>query len=146
MISRIIKIALILSLIATPVFASSVGFIWDPNVEPDLAGYRMYKSSTSMNYVRVVDNPDTENLLVDIPCGPNDTTCSTYKWEDVPDGTYFWIVTAYDTEGHESGFSNEVTATINASPKPPQNFSIWDLIVAWLQDLFDGAKFKIKKG
>ena len=55
---------------------------------------------------------------------------------DVPDGTYFWVLTAYDISGNESGYSNEVTTSLDStSPAPPQNFllKLIQKIIAWLK-------------
>jgi len=39
-----------------------------------------------------------------------------YTLISVPDGTWYWIMTAYDTQGNESGKSNEVSATVDSTP------------------------------
>ena len=43
----------------------------------------------------------------------------------IPDGTYYFAATAYDTEGNESGYSNEVSATLDTTaPGSPQGLRI----------------------
>jgi len=103
--------------------ASNVTFEWDANSESDLAGYRLYQSQVSGSY--------TDVPVVTIPAGTETTTLL-----DVPDGTYFWVLTAYDTNENESGPSNEVTKTIDSTPpEPPKNFllKLIQKIIAWLR-------------
>ena len=62
----------------------------------------------------------------------------TITLEGIPDGTYFWVVTAYDTEGLESGYSNEVTKRLDTTPPDnPQGLLIGAIekIIAALQDI-----------
>jgi len=100
-------------LIAFPVFAADVSFEWDANTESDLAGYRLYQSDTSGLYTY-----GTGNEVKDIPAGTE--TCTV---TGVPDGVWYWVLTAYDTHGNESGPSNEVSADIDETPPgPPVQF------------------------
>ena len=89
--------------------AGQVVFEWDANSEEDLAGYRLYQTTTSGSYEYGVDK-----AIGDIPAGTETFTHSMNV-----DGTFFWVATAYDTAGNESGPSNEVTATINFKPPAP---------------------------
>ena len=105
--------------------ATNVSFRWQPNVEPDLAGYRVWRSATS-------GGPYT--MIGEIPCGPSDSTCAEFTEMGVPDGTYFWVATAHDTEGFQSDYSNEATDTLDSTaPAPPQNLTIWQKILAWIE-------------
>jgi hypothetical protein len=63
----------------------------------DLAGYKVYYGTTSGNYTEVIDAGNV----------------TTYKVENLSPGTYYFTVTAYDNSGNESGYSNEVSKTIN---------------------------------
>lgn len=60
----------------------------------DLAGYKVYRGTTSRTYDTVVDlsNPLTTN----------------HFFEQMPPGRYFFAVSAYDSRGLESGYSTEV--------------------------------------
>ena len=95
-------------LIALPVFAMDVSFQWDANSESDLAGYRLYQSGTSGSYTY-----GSGNEVAEISAGTE--TCTI----DVADGTWYWVLTAYDTNGNESGPSNEVNASIDQTPPAP---------------------------
>jgi len=95
-----------LSLASIAVADNSVTFRWDANSEADLAGYRLYQTSTSGAYTY-----GDGNQVDTIAAGTETTTL-----EGVPDGTLFWVLTAYDTQGNESGPSNEVSATLDSTP------------------------------
>jgi len=104
--------------------ASNVTLQWVANSEPDLAGYKIYQSQTSGIYTSVEGT---------VPVGTE-----TITLEGIPDGTYFWVVTAYDTEGLESGYSNEVTKRLDTTPPDnPQGLLIGAIekIIAALQDI-----------
>ena len=104
--------------------ASNVTLQWVANSEPDLAGYKIYQSQTSGIYTSVEGT---------VPVGTE-----TITLEGIPDGTYFWVVTAYDTEGLESGYSNEVTKRLDTTPPDnPQGLLIGAIekIIAGLEDV-----------
>lgn len=111
---------LILLLWPTLAFAgtSNVTFEWDANSEPDLAGYRLYQSTTPGVY-----SYGQGNEVADISAGTMVTTINS------TDGTFYWVLTAYDNEGLESGPSNEVTAFLDATgPDAPSGFTITIII------------------
>lgn len=83
-----------------------VVFEWDANSEEDLAGYRMYQTTTPGQYTYGVTN-----AIGNIPAGTE-----TFTHVIREDGTFYWVVTAYDTAGNESDPSNEVTQDINFKP------------------------------
>jgi hypothetical protein len=72
-------------------------------------GYRLYQGGESQIYTNVVD------------VGSADTTTITGL---VPDGTYYFAVTAYDDTGLESTFSGEISYTV------PSNASLPPVLVA----------------
>ena len=109
--------------------ATNVSFEWDANTEPDLAGYNIYQSDISGVY-------DISKLIGTV----DKADCCQFTKDGVPDGTWFWVATAFDTSGNESAYSNEVTDTLNTEPPaPPQNLSIWQKIIAWIKALFNWA-------
>jgi hypothetical protein len=77
-----------------------VRLAWDANIEPDLAGYWLYQSELSGQYTE-------SKRVLNIPAGTE--TCTVGP---LPPGTYFWVATAFNRSLNESGYSNEVTATI----------------------------------
>jgi hypothetical protein len=81
--------------------AASVTLAWDPNSEPDVAGYRVYYGKALGNYEAVIDVGNQ----------------TTYSISDLEDGeAYYFVVTAYDLLGRESDFSSEL--------KYPEPFSL----------------------
>jgi len=115
--------------------ASDVTFEWDANSEADLAGYRLYISSASGNYDFGIGS---SNLVATI--SPD---AETYTLLGVPDGTWYWVLTAYDTHDNESGPSNEVNADLDTTaPAPPQNFIIALIkkVIAWILNLFSNFR------
>jgi hypothetical protein len=69
---------------------------WDPNTEGDLAGYKVYLGMASRSYGSPVDVG----------------SATSFKMTNLKHGqTYYFAVTAYDTEGNESEYSAEVSKT-----------------------------------
>jgi hypothetical protein len=85
------------------VLAGSATLNWQPNGESDLAGYQVYYGTESRIY------------------GPplNVNTATDYSLNDLAEGmTYYFAVTALDTSGNESGYSNEVQKAIADGTHP----------------------------
>ncbi|OQX87002.1 hypothetical protein B6D60_04935, partial [candidate division KSB1 bacterium 4484_87] len=75
-------------------FADDLTVSWNANTENDLAGYKVYFGTNSRNYDHTVDvGTDTIYTVTDL----------------TPGFEYFFAVTAYDTAGNESSFSEEVS-------------------------------------
>lgn len=85
----------------------SVGLTWAANSESDLAGYKLYRGTSSGKYDYVKDVGLSTSIQVD---------------ELSPDSTYFFAVTAYNTSHLESDPSNEVQYTPAAPPIATQGF------------------------
>lgn len=85
--------------------AGDMPLTWDPNSEADLSGYKIHIGPFSRSYSQTIDVGHV----------------TTYTVTNLSDGqTYYAAVTAYDIYGNESGFSNEVSATIAAAPPPSE--------------------------
>lgn len=83
-----------------PAWAGTATLIWDPNAESDLAGYRVHYGTSPGSYTQVQDAGNvTEQTLNNLTEGQ----------------TYYFAVTAYDTSGNESGYSNEVSKLIGTT-------------------------------
>lgn len=128
-VSAVLLVLLLCSSISiVPALADTdVSFRWDANSEPDLAGYRIFRRAAGAQY-------DYTSPVVDIACGPNDSSCTEGTDLAVPDGIYFWVVRAYDTEGYESIDSNEqtdnlITVPPDTRPDPPQNLIIRERVI-----------------
>jgi len=82
-----------------------VSLDWANNSESDLAGYNVYRSTTSgAGYGKI------NGALV---------SASAFTDTGVTNGTtYYYVVTAVDTSGNQSGDSNEASATPQAAAAP----------------------------
>ena len=73
---------------------------WNANRETDLAGYKVYYGISSKNYTR--------SVVIGLAAEPH-TEIVNYKLTGLTKGQkYHIVVTAYNTYGYESTFSNEV--------------------------------------
>jgi len=85
--------------------AGSATILWDPNSEPDLAGYKIYYGKGSGNYQNQVYVGNV----------------TSYHLTGVEEGErYYFAVTALDFSGNESDFSNEVEIVIPESASDDQ--------------------------
>lgn len=79
----------------------SATLTWKANSETDLAGYKVYRSTIRGKY-------EPQNAIVLLQ-----KNVTTYQVTDLqPRTTYFFVVTAFDMAGNESGYSNEVSKSI----------------------------------
>jgi hypothetical protein len=85
---------------------------WTPNKEADLAGYRVYRSSSQgSGYSKMVSVLKTTSRYVD-----NTVTNSV---------TYYYVVSAFDAAGNESPYSKEVSITPSALKGMPGSGGSW---------------------
>ena len=103
-------VILLLFLSATPANAYDVVIAWDPNGEQDLAGYVLYvDDGTSEILYEYVDTYPLEDIDLQNP---------TVKITDLRDDlAYYFVVTAYDADGTESDYSDEI-CVINGEACP----------------------------
>ena len=116
--------------------AGELMLTWDPPTSnedgsplTDLAGYKLYYGTSSGVYGT---NLDIGNGI-------------TYKMSNLEDGIiYYFAVTAYDTGGNESNFSNEVSKTILGTPLG--NIDLTSSISANRVDGYDLIAFEMAWG
>jgi phosphodiesterase/alkaline phosphatase D-like protein len=99
-------VAILLSLVGTtaPALATDVRLAWDASTSENIAGYKVYVGSSSGNYNAPI-------LLT------GDQT--TYTVLGLAGGTWYFSVTAYDIDGNESAFSNEVSIVLESADSTP---------------------------
>jgi hypothetical protein len=86
---------LLLSLV--PVIAGDLKVTWEPNTEPDLAGYFVYYGKKAQPLANRIDvGLQTQYLIQNLQAGV----------------TYYISVTAVDSSGNESEFSEQVAARV----------------------------------
>ena len=71
----------------------------DGSALTDLAGFKIYRGTSQGIYPNVTTVADSG--------------IATYVVENLPPGTHYFVITAYDTAGNESSYSNEASKTIN---------------------------------
>ncbi len=91
----LILLLLLLQIFPAFVMAMDVTLAWDPNTDSTLAGYRIYarESGEAYNY----GYPEWEGT---------DTQVTLQGFDEYE--SYYFVVRAFDSEGNESGDSNEV--------------------------------------
>src|SRR2546428_1550176 len=100
---RLLLTGILVCHIASYAQAGIVNLAWDSNLESNLAGYNVYRSQTSGS-----GYSNLNGALVLTPSYTDNTAVSGQ--------TYYYVVTAVNTLGLESGYSNEVSATITGVP------------------------------
>ena len=83
--------------------SADVALTWDPNGEPDLDGYLLYRDGSLANAEGGAPG-DLRAFLIRDP---------SYLDRARPDGTYTYVVLAMDLAGNLSGPSNEAAATVS---------------------------------
>ena len=79
--------------------ASTATLTWNAGTESDLAGYKVYRGTASGTY--------------GAPLATLPKTITSHTATGLQNGTtYFFVITAYDTAGNESAYSNEVSKSI----------------------------------
>ena len=110
-----------LMLASTAVADNSVTFKWTKNTETDLAGYKLYRSATPDGQVVGVDipvaTPLPNNEIYDHALIPNlEADKEALTVNGIADGTWYWVIVAYDTSDNHADKSNEVSATLDSTP------------------------------
>jgi len=96
LIIRIVSLLLFSVASTVTVLASEITLAWDAKDDPSLAGYVIYHGP----------GPRTYSSFIKI--GKQ----TTYKVTGLPVGAHYFAVTAHYVSGHETEFSNEVSATV----------------------------------
>ena len=77
--------------------AADVPLAWDASVSENIVGYKVYVGTASKTYGS--------------PIAVGNQTAFTVT--GLTPGTYYFAVTAFDADGNESDFSNEVSKTVS---------------------------------
>jgi hypothetical protein len=99
---KLVIVALLAWCLCGTAWAADVTLQWDANTEPDLAGYKIYQGTASGVYGEPI--PVSKDL-------------TEHTLTGLPDNVFlYFVMTAHDTEGLESDFSNEVSCINNLKP------------------------------
>ena len=91
---------------------------WDPNPESDLWRYNVYRSLNETGPFNIMLTTGTLTVpakgieQIGTTVDGDALTTSIYTEKDLPPGTYYYVVTALDNHGNESGYSNVGTKTV----------------------------------
>jgi len=109
-----LSISPLLFILVLPLFfsqkacAANVTLEWDPNPEPDIAGYEIYYGLSSRNYSEMIDvGSYTSCTIGDLELGV----------------TYYLAAKAYNTSGYRSSYSDEVRFTLGEPAEEPPSVS-----------------------
>ena len=103
--AMIFGFTLLLMSVANVSFAKDVTLTWDANQEADLAGYKVYYGTSRGSYT------GTEANIGPSPIDVGNTTSAALVGLDDTNSHYITI-TAYNVNGEESAYSNEVNSPI----------------------------------
>lgn len=100
---------------------------WDANSEPDMSHYIVYWGTESRKYTQNSGN-----------IGLTTTYNGSITNNKDELKTFYFAVTAVDTSGLESEYSNEVTVTLDSrvAPAPPKNLTWIERLVKWFKATF----------
>ncbi|OQX96346.1 hypothetical protein B6I21_01255, partial [candidate division KSB1 bacterium 4572_119] len=96
--SLIFIVVLLLLVVNSNLFGDDLKVLWNANTETDLSGYKIRYGTSPGSYSQIVDVGDTTNHTI---------TGLATGFE------YFFVITAYDTAGNESNFSDEVSFNLS---------------------------------
>jgi hypothetical protein len=114
-IAAVFAAALFLTGSAFAAGTNSVSLAWDPNPEPDVAGYRLQYGLTPGDYPNVIDAGKTTSATAN---GLNQGT------------SYYFTVVAYNSAGQASAPSSEVSYTVPGTPNTAPSADSFSLTVA----------------
>ena len=96
-----LTLCLLLLVQVGPALAGSVRLYWDQNTEPDLAGYVLVYGNASGVYTTSVTLP---------------ASALTHEFANLPNGTYYFAVRAFNSANAQSAYSNEVRVVVISTP------------------------------
>ncbi|NWF73964.1 MAG: hypothetical protein HXY51_13110, partial [Nitrospirae bacterium] len=99
--------------------AFDVTLAWDPNAERDLAGYKVYYGTAPGGPYNGSGSGDGASPIL-VPISRLAIAARPeFTIRGLPDGTYYFVATAYNRAGLESAYSNEAR-TQASNPQAPQ--------------------------
>ena len=102
-----------------PSYALEVTLAWDANTETDLAGYKVYYGTTPGGSYNGSGSSDGASPII-VPLGSLASPSSPqFTVHGLTEGAYYFVATAYNADGLESGYSNEAYTPGSSSPSTP---------------------------
>jgi len=107
----------------TPPDSKTITLAWDANTEVDLAGYNLYRSAAP-------GGPYTKIQSLALV-----TTTTVFN---LSNGYHYFVLTATNTAGLESAYSNEVMWKVSIPPAPPKNLKpLIQQLISVLKDFLE---------
>ena len=95
-------------------------FTWEQVISPDFAGWHLHVSETSGGPYAIA-----AEIIYDGIEQPEYTSTEPITAPKGQTTLYYFVMSAFDNEGNESGFSNEVSTVIDfESPSAPFSLTI----------------------
>jgi hypothetical protein len=88
--------------------AADVTLLWTASATPEVIGYRIYFGNVTGVYTSSVATPNVTQYII----------------TGMKPGTWFFAATAFDADGNESAFSNEVNVKLARFIAPPTQLRI----------------------
>ena len=101
---RVFLIPALVAFLVAETTAATVTLAWNANPEPDIAGYRVYYGTVAAPFGNLVDVGSPTATITNLENGV----------------TYTFAVTAYNTAGAESAYSQPVSYTVGSSRVIPE--------------------------
>jgi len=102
-VKHVLRAVILLLTLPCAAFPATVSLQWDPSTDPDLAGYRIYYQANSSAQPFVGSGAVEGSAPLDVSTS---TTASISGLD--PGNSYYFAVTAYNSSGAESVYSNVV--------------------------------------
>jgi len=114
-------------------YAFDATLAWDANSETDLAGYKVYYGTTAGGpYSGSGSSEGASPIVVPLSSLLNRSS-PEFTVHGLADGTYYFVATAYNTGGLESGYSNEVSAQASIPFTVTEDASVIEAEVATIK-------------
>lgn len=96
-------------------FAAEVTLAWDANSESNIAGYKLYyENEKDDDFYGGSDANEGDSPITIYLLSLTDPDSPTYTITGLEEGTYYYFaLTAFDTDGMESDFSDEVGVMVD---------------------------------
>lgn len=92
-------------------------FTWAQNLTPDFSGWRIYSS---------ISSDGSYALFAEIAWdGSTQAEYAATETKEMTEGQHFFVMSALDTSGNESPYSDESSVTLSFPPEAPFNFTIF---------------------